>query len=192
MLECIFPKRNDNFKSLRLVNRKQLLQEALISSENKHINDFITKDQHKELKKYIESLGKIYHAPANLMCIVDRENITSNYDEFGPDTQQNVEFRFNKERLRTHEIPQIRDINGNEIPADAIQNTQYGYPEIGDIILFDEFYYEINNVMDTMLIGGSSKIYDQSTNTFSDASMQLVATGMMVKRSQVQIEERTY
>jgi hypothetical protein len=126
------------------------------------------------------------------MCIVDRENITSNYDEFGPDTQQNVEFRFNKERLRTHEIPQIRDINGNEIPADAIQNTQYGYPEIGDIILFDEFYYEINNVMDTMLIGGSSKIYDQSTNTFSDASMQLVATGMMVKRSQVQIEERTY
>jgi hypothetical protein len=58
--------------------------------------------------------------------------------------------------------------------------------------LFDEFYYEINNVMDTMLIGGSSKIYDQSTNTFSDASMQLVATGMMVKRSQVQIEERTY
>jgi len=58
--------------------------------------------------------------------------------------------------------------------------------------LFDEFYYEINNVMDTMLIGGSSKIYDQSTNTFSDASMQLIATGMMVKRSQVQIEERTY
>ena len=49
---------------------------------------------------YGESLGKIYHAPANLMCIVDRENTTSNYDEFGPDTQQNVEFRFNKERLR--------------------------------------------------------------------------------------------
>jgi hypothetical protein len=141
---------------------------------------------------YGESLGKIYHAPANLMCIVDRENTTSNYDEFGPDTQGNVEFRFNKERLRTHEIPKIIDINGNEIPADAIQNTQYGYPEIGDIILFDEYYYELNNVVDTVLIGGSSKVYDPTTNTFSDASMQIIATGFMVKRSQVQIEERTY
>jgi hypothetical protein len=141
---------------------------------------------------YGESLGKIYHAPANLMCIIERENTTSNYDEFGPDSQGNVEFRFNKERLRTHEIPKIIDINGNEIPADAIQNTQYGYPEIGDIILFDEYYYELNNVVDTVLIGGSPKVYDPTTNTFSDASMQLVATGMMVKRSQVQIEERTY
>ena len=55
MFECFFPKRNDNFKSLRLVNRQQLLQEALISSENKHINDFITKDQHKELNEYIKN-----------------------------------------------------------------------------------------------------------------------------------------
>jgi len=43
-----------------------------------------------------------------------------------------------------------------------------------------------------MLIGGSPKVYDPTTNTFTDASMQLVATGFMVKRSQIQIEERTY
>jgi hypothetical protein len=141
---------------------------------------------------YGESLGKIYHAPANLMCIVDRENTISNYDEFGPDVQGNVEFRFNTQRLRKHEIPKILSVNGVEVPAEALQNTLTGWPEVGDIILFDDFFYEINNVMHTMLVGGSPKIYDPETNTFEDANAQLVVTGFMVRRSQVQIEERTY
>ena len=141
---------------------------------------------------YGESLGKIYHAPANLMCIVDRDNTISNYDEFGPETQGNVEFRFNRQRLREHEIPKILTVNGVEVPADALQNTLTGYPEVGDIILFDDSYYEINNVMHTRLVGGSPKIYDPETNTFEDASAQLVVTGFMIRRSTIQIEERTY
>ena len=141
---------------------------------------------------YGESIGKVYHQPANLMCIVNRENVTTNYDEFGPDTQNTAEFRFNRQRLRTHEIPKILTINGTEIPADAIQNTLTGYPEVGDIILFDEFYYEINNVQETILVGGSPTIYDPETNTFEDTNAQLVATGFLVRRSHIQIEERTY
>jgi hypothetical protein len=141
---------------------------------------------------YGESLGKVYHTPANLMCIVDRENTISNYDEFGPDVQGNVEFRFNTQRLRKHEIPKILTLNGIEVPADAIQNTLTGYPEVGDIILFDGYYFEINNITHTLLVGGSPTIYDPTTNTFEDASTQLVATGFMIRRSQVQIEERTY
>ena len=89
---------------------------------------------------YGESLNKTYYQGVQTTAMIEREPGTSEYEGFGSDTAQNVEFRFNKERLRTHEIPKVRDINGNEIPADAIQNTQYGYPEIGDIILFDEFY----------------------------------------------------
>jgi hypothetical protein len=142
---------------------------------------------------YGESLGKVWHAPANLMAIIDREPPNVSYDgEVGADRTQSVEFRFNIMRLRTETIPRLRDINGTLIPVGAIQNSQYGYPEIGDIILFDETYYEIDNIRRNALIGGQPKMYNKSTNEFEDARMFLIATSHMVRRSQVQIEDRIY
>jgi hypothetical protein len=143
---------------------------------------------------YGESLGKIWHAPATLMCIVDREPTTAVYEGFGADRQQAVEFRFNRQRLResSYKLPKVRDVNGNLVPVGAIQNEEYGYPEIGDVILFDGAYYEIDNVRQSQLIGGSPEIYDQESGSFEDARMNLIATGFMVRRSQVQIEDRTY
>ena len=141
---------------------------------------------------YGESLGKIWHAPATLMCIVDREPTNVVYEGFGADKSQAVEFRFNRQRLRTETIPKLRDINGTLIPAGAIQNEQFGYPEIGDVILFDGAYYEIDNVRQSQLIGGSPEIYDKESGEFEDARMNLIATAFMVRRSQVQIEDRTY
>lgn len=139
---------------------------------------------------YGESLGKVYHQPANLMCIIDREPMSQQYEGFGPDSRQVAEFRFNRQRLRTHELPYITDVNGRGVPADAIQNTQYGYPEIGDIILFDDRYYEISQVKEDRLIGGSPDVYDTGSGQFEDARMELIATAVMVRRSQVQIVDR--
>ncbi len=142
---------------------------------------------------YGESLGKVWHAPATLMCIVDREPMNVVYEGFGADKQQAVEFRFNRERLRetSYSVPKVRDINGTLIPADAIQNTQYGYPEIGDIILFDDIYYEIDNAAESRLIGGQPEIYNSESSSFEDTKMQIVATAFMVRRSAIQIDERT-
>jgi len=139
---------------------------------------------------YGESLGKVYYAPANLMAIVDRNPTGVQYEGFGSDTTQAVEFRFNRMRLRTETLPRLRDINGTLIPAEAIQNTQYGYPEIGDIINYDEAYYEIDNIQSTRLIGGQPKIWNQSTNQFEDSKMFMTAICHLVRRSQIQIEDR--
>ena len=141
---------------------------------------------------YGESLGKIWHEPANLRCIVDREPSNVSYEGFGADKQQAVEFRFNRQRLRSSSyiIPKVRDINGTLVDVGAIQNEQYGYPEIGDIIFFDNTYYEIDNVRQSQVIGGSPTIYNQETNEFEDNKMNLIATGFMVRRSQIQIEDR--
>ena len=143
---------------------------------------------------YGESLGKVWHAPATLMCIVDREPNNVVYEGFGADKSQLVEFRFNRQRLRdeSYSVPKLRDINGTLIPADAIQNSEFGYPEIGDVILFDGSYYEIDNVRTSQLIGGSPEIYNKETGEFEDARNNLIATAIMVRRSQVQIEDRTY
>ena len=97
---------------------------------------------------YGESLGKVWRAPSTLMCIVDREPINIVYEGFGADKQGTVEFRFNIQRIRetSYAVPKVRDINGTLIPTEAIQNVEVGYPEIGDVILYDGIYYELDNV----------------------------------------------
>ena len=51
----------------------------------------------------------------------------------------------------------------------TIQNLTVGYPEIGDVILFDGTYYELDNVRQSQLIGGSPEIYNKETDSFEDA-----------------------
>ena len=142
---------------------------------------------------YGESLGKVWRAPSTLMCIVDREPINVVYDGFGADKQGLVEFRFNRQRLRevSYAVPKVRDINGTLIPTEAIQNVEVGYPEIGDVILFDGIYYELDNIKEPQWIGGQPETWDKENNKFEDGSNQLIASGFMVRRSQVQIDERT-
>ena len=139
---------------------------------------------------YGESLGKVWHAPQTLMAIVDREPLNVVYEGFGADRTQTIEFRFMRNRLRTETLPKLRDINGTLIPAGAIQNEQFGYPEIGDVILFDKTYYEIDNVRENVLIGGQPEIYDQESGQFKDSNLQLIASCHMVRRSAIQIDER--
>ena len=143
---------------------------------------------------YGESLGKVWRAPSTLMCIVDREPINIVYEGFGADKQGLVEFRFNRQRIRdtSYSVPKVRDINGTLIPTEAIQNVEVGYPEIGDVVLYDGIYYELDNVREPQWIGGSPEIYDKETNKFEDASNVLIGVGIMVRRSQIQIDERIY
>ena len=142
---------------------------------------------------YGESLGKVWRAPSTLMAIVDREPINIVYEGFGADRQGLIEFRFNRQRIReeSYAVPKVRDINGTLIPTEAIQNLTVGYPEVGDVILYDEIYYEIDNVREPQWIGGSPEIYDKEKGEFADASNTLIAACHMVRRSQVQIENRT-
>jgi hypothetical protein len=141
---------------------------------------------------YGESIGRVYHAPANLMCIVDKEDKNVEYEGFGADKTQSVTFKFMVHRLRTSTLPIIRDVNGIPVPVEAIQNTRFGYPEIGDVIFFDKAYYEIDNIVNDKLVGGMPNIYNQVSGEFEDARIQLIASTIMVRRSQVQIEDRIY
>ena len=130
---------------------------------------------------YGESLGKVWRAPSTVMCIVDREPMNVVYEGFGPDRQQAVEFRFNRQRCRdtSFAVPKVRDVNGTLVPTEAIQNLTVGYPEIGD-------------VRESALIGGQPQIYNKETNTFEESRNQLIGVGFMVRRSQIQIDERIY
>ena len=79
-------------------------------------------------------MAKSYHQGVNINAVIEREDSVTNYEGFGPDTAQNVEYRFNRHTLSTKDV----------------------YPEIGDIIFHNEAYFEISNVREDQMIGGRS------------------------------------
>ena len=81
---------------------------------------------------YGESLNKTYYQGVETTAVIERESSTSQYEGFGPDKNQSVEFRFNRFTL---------------------EDTGF-YPEVGDIIFHNEAYFEIDNVREDQLVGG--------------------------------------
>lgn len=76
--------------------------------------------------------GKLYYPGVEVTCLIDRADIDTSYDEFGPDRNQAVVFKFRENMLKLVNL----------------------YPEIGDIIRFNERYHEIDNVVQEQFLGG--------------------------------------
>ena len=81
---------------------------------------------------YGESLSKTYYQGVNCNAMIQRDDAQANYEGFGSDTSQTVQFRFNKFTLEDNGF----------------------YPEVGDIIFHNNGYFEIDNVTEEQLIGG--------------------------------------
>ena len=78
--------------------------------------------------------GKSFFPGIELTALIDRADITTNDEGFGPDRDQSVVFKFRELSLK--------DANF--------------YPEVGDFILFNDRYHEVNNVVQEQLLGGQS------------------------------------
>ncbi len=81
---------------------------------------------------YGESLSKTYYQGVESTAVIQRDDTAANYEGFGVDTSQNVQFRFNRFTLKDKGF----------------------YPEVGDIIFHNDAYFEIDNVTEDQLIGG--------------------------------------
>jgi hypothetical protein len=78
--------------------------------------------------------GKSFFPGIELTSLIDRGDITTNDEGFGPDRDQSVVFKFRELSLK--------DANF--------------YPEVGDFILFNDRYHEVNNVVQEQLLGGQA------------------------------------
>ena len=81
---------------------------------------------------YGESMDKVRYVGVTIPCFIKYDKPTMVSDKFPLDTTQTAEFRFVRRIL---EEAQVR-------------------PEMGDIIGYNDLFYEINNTIDTQLIGG--------------------------------------
>jgi hypothetical protein len=108
---------------------------------------------------YGESMNKTWHPGIELYTLIDKEPESIRYEGFGPETDQNITFKF--DRLLCEE--------------------RNAYPEIGDIIFFNEGYFEIDNTNEIQLIGGLPN---------DGRNWSITCSTFMVSKSNLNIEER--
>jgi len=97
---------------------------------------------------YGESMGKNYYEPMKIACLINKDDQLWSSDDFGSDINQNINFSFLKKELI--------DINL--------------MPEVGDILLFRNIFYEIDSRNENQFILGKDKDYAISTETADHGS----------------------
>ena len=86
-------------------------------------------------------MGKVYYEPMKIACLIDRDDQSWSSDDFGSDINQTIGFSFLKNELK--------DINL--------------IPEVGDIILFRNNFFEVDSKIENQLILGRDPDYALST-----------------------------
>ena len=92
---------------------------------------------------YGEAPGKNYFEPLKIACLIDRADQAWSSDDFGSDINQNINFKFVKNELITINL----------------------LPEVGDLLLFRNNFYEVDGKVENQLILGRDADYAISTET---------------------------
>ena len=89
---------------------------------------------------YGEAAKKYYVGPVLLNCLIERGDFSFDQAEFGPDVKRPATFRFLKD--------------------DLVEANVHSEP--GDIIMYNEVYYQADNVNENQLIVGKDPDYTYS------------------------------
>jgi hypothetical protein len=89
---------------------------------------------------YGESLNKSYIGPVLINCLIERGDFAATKNEQLVDTTRAVSFRFLRDHL----------VDANVVP------------EVGDIIMYNESYYQVDNVNENQLVLGKDNNYAYS------------------------------
>ena len=105
---------------------------------------------------YGESMGKVYYEPMKIACLIDRQEEAWSSDDFGSDINQSITFKFLKYELQTINL----------------------IPEVGDILLFRNNFYEVDGKIENQLILGKDPDYaiSDSTTDFGSSHSILLNT----------------
>jgi len=107
---------------------------------------------------YGEANGtKIFHDPVLISCLIERTPPTWETDSFGPDIKQDLVVRFLRDDLA--------GINLSTELSDGGKGFTYGIvPEVGDVMLWNNDYYEVDGTIENQLFAGKDPSYSYSTD----------------------------
>jgi len=103
--------------------------------------------------------GKMFYPGVEITALIDKADIDTPYDEFGPDRNQTVVFKFRENMLKLINI----------------------YPEVGDIIKFNNQHFECDNVVQQQFLGG---IEDKSHSIIVNTHYSRLSKLNFVERQQ--------
>lgn len=107
---------------------------------------------------YGEALEKVHYVGIELSALISYpENEADSSEGFGVNQKQNVDFQFVRRILETKEV----------------------YPENGDIVLYNERYYEIDNVREVQLLASRPEY-----------NHDLLCSAHLTRRTDIQLEAR--
>jgi hypothetical protein len=113
-----------------------------------------------ESNLYGESLIKTYNDPILVNCLIERNIQDWTETEFGTDVTREINVRF------------LRDIL---VDINLV-------PEVGDVVLWQEDYYEISGTVENQLVVGKDPSYSYSSDT-SDfgSSISIIVTAQFIR-----------
>ena len=86
--------------------------------------------------------GKYYIGPVLLNCLIDRNSQNYPTSDLGPDLEWGIEIAFLKDDL----------VGANVVP------------EVGDVIMYNEGYFEVDNIINNQLFVGKDPDYPNNVN----------------------------
>jgi hypothetical protein len=109
---------------------------------------------------YGEALEKTYNDPVLVNCLIERTPPTWTETDFGTDVTQDITVRF------------LRDI---------LVDIQL-VPEVGDVVMWQDDYYEINGLIENQLVVGKDPSYSYSTdNNDFGSSISIIVTATFIR-----------
>ena len=142
----LFGSQND-FKLIRKMNRallKDIIQQEAVYYK------ISLEDTQSNI--YGESLHKTFLPPVLINCLLTTSELTATADEFGPDIQRILSFAFLRDDL---------------VDASLI-------PEIGDIIMVYENYYEVDLVKENQYFFGKDDSYNYGRGDKHGESISII------------------
>ena len=132
---------------------------------------------------------KYYMGPVLLNCLIERRDQEYPETDLGTDFNWGATFKF----LRDDLLDKNKDFN--------LDTTLYGadlVPEVGDIIMYNEGYYEIDNIISNQYFVGKNPDYPNATNPLNPgleefgSSISIICETHYVPADKVGITQERY
>lgn len=145
------------FGSLRDISTfKGLAREIVENVVSQEIGYYKYMLNESSVNVYGESTERYYVGPVLISCLIERGDFSVNRMEQNIDVARPATFRFLKDHL----------IDANVVP------------EIGDIVMYNELYYEVDNVNENQFIIGKDNdyAYSQGLENFGSSFSVVLTT----------------
>ena len=136
------------------------------------------------LNMYGESNGeKIYYDPVLVNCLIERSAQEWSTDSLGPDVNRKIQLRFLKDDLAGTNL-------SIELPEGG-RGFQYGiYPEVGDVVIWQNNYYEVDDILENQYFLGKDPDYSYSSdNDNFGSSISIIVNAHYTRVEKLGIEK---